>query len=99
MNQIISYMYVKKAQIGGFICPSDNETLRAEQTNIGQLNGYGGEVSIWTLSVPQQTDDFYDFCIRMKENEKLIIDIIKRQEENAHTPNSTYSQRLNSVAF
>lgn len=99
MNQIISYMYVKKAQIGGFICPSDNETLRAEQTNIGQLNGYGGEVSIWTLSVPQQTDDFYDFCIRMKENEKLIIDIIKRQEENAHTPNSTYSQRLDSVAF
>jgi len=76
MNQIVSYMYVKMAQVGGFICPSDNDEFRAKKTSIGQLNGYGGEVNIWTLSIPQQTDNFSDFCIRMRENEKLMIDII-----------------------
>ncbi len=90
MNQIISYMYVKTAQIGGFICPSDNDEFRAEKSNIGQLNGYGGEVNIWTLSIPQQTGNFFDFCTRMKENEKLMIDIIERQDEKAHTANIVY---------
>jgi len=80
-------MFVKTAQIGGFICPSDNDEFRAEKTNIGQLNGFGGEVSILTLSIPQQNDNFSEFCIRMKENEKLMIDIIERQDEKAHTAN------------
>lgn len=87
MNQIISYMYVKKAQIGGFIVPSDNDEYRVGWTKIGQLNGYGGKVNIWTLSIPQQTDNFEEFCNRMKENERLIIDLIEKQEEKAHIAN------------
>lgn len=83
-------MYVKTARIGGFICPSDNDEFRPEKTNVGQLNGYGGEVNIWTLSIPQQTGNFFDFCTRMKENEKLMIDIIERQDEKAHTANKVY---------
>ncbi|MBX0332948.1 hypothetical protein K3G39_06835 [Pontibacter sp. HSC-14F20] len=77
MNQIISYMYVKKAQIGGFICPSDNDEPKAEITKIGQLNGFEGEVNICTLSIPQQTDDFIDFCFKMKENEEFMTSLIK----------------------
>lgn len=79
MNQIISYMYVKMAQIGGFICPSDNNEFRVDQTNIGYLNGYEGEVNIWTLSIPQQANNFKDFCLQMNENENLMIDLIRKQ--------------------
>lgn len=81
MNQIISYMYVKQAQIGGFIVPSDNNDYKVKRKKIGQLNGYGGEVNIWTLSIPQQSDNFTEFCKQMKENEKLMTDIIKYQED------------------
>lgn len=80
MNQIISYMYVKKAQIGGFVIPSDNDEYRAKQISIGQLNGFGGDVKIWTLSIPQQSESFSDFCDQMKKNEMLITNIIEEQE-------------------
>jgi len=90
INQIISYMYVKKAEIGGFIVPSDNDEYGVTQTKIGQLNGYGGEVNIWTLSIPQQTDNFSEFCNWMKENEKLMIDLIEKQDEKANTANQVY---------
>jgi len=83
MNQIISYMYVKQAQIGGFIVPSDNDDYKAKEEKIGQLNGYGGEINIWSLSIPQQADNFTEFCKRMNENEKTMTTIIKRCEDEA----------------
>ena len=43
---------------------SDNNEFRIDQTNIGYLNGYEGEVNIWNLSIPQQADNFKDFCLR-----------------------------------
>lgn len=87
MNQIISYMYVKKAEIGGFIVPSDNNEYEAKEIKIGQLNGYAGEVYIWVLSIPQQTDNFTEFCIRMKKNEIYLTDLIEKQNDKAHTAN------------
>ena len=90
MNQIISYMYVKKAEIGGFIVPSDNNEYGAKEIKIGQLNGYGGEVNIWVLSIPQQTDNFMEFCNRMKKNEIFLTDLIEKQDEKAHTANKVY---------
>ncbi|WP_162339909.1 McrC family protein [Cyclobacterium salsum] len=90
MNQIISYMYVKKAEIGGFIVPSDNNEYEAKEIKIGQLNGYAGEVYIWVLSIPQQTDNFMEFCIRMKKNEIFLTDLIEKQNDKAHTANKVY---------
>jgi 5-methylcytosine-specific restriction enzyme subunit McrC len=87
MNQIISYMYVKKAELGGFIVPSDNND-GAKEIKIGQLNGYAGEVNIWVLSIPQQTDNFPEFCNRMKKNEIFLTDLIKKQNDKAHTANN-----------
>jgi len=92
MNQIISYMYVKRAEIGGFIVPSDNNEYGAKEMRIGQLNGYGGDVYTWVLSIPQHTDNFFEFCNRMKENEKYITDLIEKQDNKAHTANTRYSQ-------
>ncbi len=90
MNQIISYMYIKKAEIGGFIVPSDNEEYGAKEIKIGQLNGYGGNVNIWVLSIPQKSDNFIEFSNQMKVNEKFIIDLIEKQKNKAHTANNLY---------
>jgi 5-methylcytosine-specific restriction endonuclease McrBC regulatory subunit McrC len=90
MNQIISYMYVKKAEIGGFIVPSDNNEYEAKEIKIGQLNGYAGEVYIWVLSIPQQTENFMEFCIQMKKNEIFLTDLIEKQNDKAHTANKVY---------
>lgn len=83
MNQIISYMYVKQAQIGGFIVPSDNQDYKAKMVSVGQLNGYEGEVNIWVLSIPQQSDKFVEFSKQMKENESMMVAKIMRLEEEA----------------
>jgi len=83
MNQIISYMYVKQAQIGGFIVPSENQDYKVKMLSVGQLNGCGGEVNIWVLSIPQHSDNFVEFSTQMKENESMMIDEIKRLEEEA----------------
>jgi 5-methylcytosine-specific restriction enzyme subunit McrC len=82
MNQIISYMYVLKAEIGGFIVPSNDNEYNAKEKNKGKLNGYGGDIYIWRLSIPQQTDNFLEFCNRMKENEKWLINFIKQHENS-----------------
>lgn len=87
MNQIISYMYVKKAELGGFIVPSDNIEYGAKEIKVGQLNGYAGEVYIWVLSIPQQIDSYTEFCIRMKTNEIFLTDLIEKQNDKAHTAN------------
>ena len=89
MNQIISYMYVKKSMIGGFIVPSDSEDYRAKWTEIGQLNGYGGKVNIWTLSIPQKTDNFKEFCNRMKENENMMLELIEIVEKELAEMNTS----------
>jgi 5-methylcytosine-specific restriction endonuclease McrBC regulatory subunit McrC len=95
MNQIISYMYVKKAEIGGFIVPSDNNEYEAKEIKIGQLNGYAGEVNIWVLSIPQQTDNFAEFCNRMKKNEIFLTDLIEKQNYKAHTANKGILLKFN----
>jgi 5-methylcytosine-specific restriction enzyme subunit McrC len=79
MHQIISYMYIQKAEIGGFMVPSDMED-RANLIKKRQLNGYGGSVYVWTLFIPQQASNFVDFCNEMKVNENLIIEKIETLE-------------------
>ncbi len=79
MNQIISYMYVKQAQIGGFIVPSDNDEYRVNQNEIGKLNGYEGQISIWALSIPQQSQKFIEFINQMKKNENEMVKLINNE--------------------
>lgn len=70
LSQIISYMYVKQAQIGGFIYPTKNYS--SECKNIGLLNGYSGFVKIWTIPIPSTSDTFSDFIKTMNENEQEL---------------------------
>ena len=71
MHQIITYMYITKSDIGGFICPSADIT-KSTRDYIGKLNGYGGNVYIWRLAIPQIAEDYSDFCQQMNANEKDI---------------------------
>lgn len=68
INQIISYMYVQKSKIGGFIIPSGVSDKR----HIGELNGYGGNVLIFKLAIPQQVGNFKEFIERMGESEIVL---------------------------
>ncbi len=70
LNQIISYMYVKQAKIGGFIYPTKKNS--SESKNIGFLNGYNGFVKIWTLAIPNTSDNFIEFIKIMNENEQEL---------------------------
>ena len=72
MHQIISYMYIQKAKMGGFIFPIDKENVKWSGTNkIGDLNGYGGEIKLYGINIPQETNSYKDFCsiIANKEEE------------------------------
>ncbi|MFB6456429.1 McrC family protein [Chitinophaga sp. Hz27] len=76
-HQLITYMYLLKATIGGFICPSDSLTQAAVAADKGILNGYGGAVKIWMLPIPQSTNKYQVFCEEMNKIERLFIDDIK----------------------
>jgi 5-methylcytosine-specific restriction endonuclease McrBC regulatory subunit McrC len=67
IHQIISYMYVQKAELGGFVNPvKDNPNTNP--TVIGQLHGYGGNVKLWKLYIPQNARNFSEFHNKMKES-------------------------------
>ena len=68
LHQIISYMYVRQAKIGGFVYPSDTQNTTKP---IGILNGYGGNVYKWGIQIPQKTKDFLDFQNKARESEQI----------------------------
>jgi 5-methylcytosine-specific restriction endonuclease McrBC regulatory subunit McrC len=70
MHQIISYMYVKCARLGGFIYPSDDN--RTPCISFGRLNGYSGELRVWKISIPQTAANFNDFYNQMKSSENTF---------------------------
>lgn len=78
IHQIISYMYVKRAKLGGFICPlgeTQNENLNC--SSLGTLNGYGGEVKVWCIPIPQSAGNYNDFCNQMNNNEAAFENDVK----------------------
>ena len=70
MHQIISYMYIQKALKGGFIYPVEKENDMWDGVNkIGELNGYGGEIMLYGLKIPQETYSYKDFCFTIANRE------------------------------
>ena len=64
MHQIISYMYVEKANIGGLIYPKSNTGVIIAK--LGNLRGYGG--TIYNIGVPilQKQETYAMFVEQMK---------------------------------
>ncbi len=70
MHQIISYMYVEKATLGGLIYPIENKKA-IESQSIGKLRGYGGDICTYGMPIPQ-ADDFDEFVKQMDIFEKTL---------------------------
>lgn len=64
--QIVSYMYVRKAMLGGFLVPGHREIYLEKDT----LRGYGGDMFILSLPIPEGSQSYEEFCSAMIENEK-----------------------------
>lgn len=79
IHQIISYMFVQKAQLGGFIYPVQNETSALE--NIGLLNGYGGSIKIIPFKIPETDCGHSSFIDLMKTSEQSFIESIRKCQE------------------
>jgi len=88
MNQIISYMYVMQADLGGFLYPTKHKD-KLECKHIGKLNGFGGLVKTWSIPIPQKADSFDNFSLLMAENENELKAMI--MNEKAHSGNIVYS--------
>ncbi|MBR5832402.1 MAG: hypothetical protein IKY79_07290 [Bacteroidales bacterium] len=81
MHQVISYMYVEKANIGGFIYPNPDNNQCAK---LGQLRGYGGYIYNIGVKIHQNAKDYNEFSSEMKQIEKHVIEEITKLE----TPNN-----------
>lgn len=81
LHQIITYMYVRKAEVGGFICPVESNVKGASiHTKVGKLHGYGGEIHVWRLPIPEETGAYVDFRYRIQEKERELIQKIREVE-------------------
>lgn len=69
VHQIISYMYRLKSKIGGFILPSESEALKKSFS----LLGYGNDMQVHFLEIPQNAQTFSDFSKQIRKNEDKFI--------------------------
>ncbi len=90
MNQIISYMYVLQAELGIFLYPvkslDNSDNIKDEE--IGKLKGYGNLVKKWGFPIPQQANNFQQFCELMQANEKSMRNVIVKQKARLSTETS-----------
>lgn len=64
MHQIISYMHVEEAGIGGFIYPTSQDNVTV--TKLGDLRGYGGSIYNIGVPIPKESGTFAMFVAAMK---------------------------------
>lgn len=62
--QVMSYMHVEQAPIGGVIHP-DKGVDRLTCSSVGHLRGFGGEVRVYRFPVPHEAASWREFCERM----------------------------------
>jgi 5-methylcytosine-specific restriction endonuclease McrBC regulatory subunit McrC len=74
LNQVLSYLFLYKASIGGYIAPSDTTNL---DLKIGLLNGFGGSLYKFKLAIPQKVASYQAFKNAIAENETKLINSIK----------------------
>jgi len=67
--QLISYLHVLKAKKAGFIFPKEDESYA---TQLGILNGYGGELYCYGLKIKSGCNNFSDFKQQMEEAETVL---------------------------
>lgn len=71
IHQLITYMYVEQASRGGFIYPQKNDESPIH--NVGILRGYGGNINLFGVSIPQEVTNFKDFRTQIANNEAVFL--------------------------
>ncbi len=73
LNQVLSYLFLYRANIGGYIAPTIDDNLAL---NMGVLNGFGGSIHKFKLAIPQQVASYQAFKVAIAENEAKLIEFI-----------------------
>ena len=73
LNQVLSYLFLYQANIGGYIAPTVDDNLAL---NMGLLNGFGGSIHKFKLAIPQQVASYQEFKNVIAENELKLVEAI-----------------------
>jgi len=79
LHQVITYMYVEKSRLGGFIAPTMSQDYGGCR---GHLRGHGGSLWIHLLPIPQQASSFHNFSAEIHQYEKKMIEHLQQMENS-----------------
>ncbi len=72
LHQVITYMYILTANHGGFIVPWQHN-IENSHPQSKRLNGYGGRMSIYGITVDAPADNFKSYCQQMAQFERDFV--------------------------
>lgn len=71
-HQIVSYMYVLKAKMGGFVYPCARDCDNVKHDCLGDLNGFGGKIYKFGVPVSPNASGYSEFVERMGKVEEVF---------------------------
>lgn len=78
--QVISYMYIKRLPLGGFLVPG-GEYVKVESET---LHGFGGKMYLLNLPIPHNAETYEEFCLLMSAIEKDFLISVDGIENPIH---------------
>lgn len=75
LHQVITYMYILRAQHGGFIVPKQHGYY-GSGPQPKTLKGYGGNMNIYGIIVDTPANDFKAYCQQMSYYEKEFMNML-----------------------
>lgn len=73
LYQVVTYMYCKKANHGGYVYPDEGNNSYSNQ-----LEGYNGYIHLLPISIPQNQPSHSTFMNKMQESEKTFKEALSR---------------------
>ena len=73
LYQVVTYMYCKKANHGGYVYPDEGTNSYSKY----QLEGYNGYIHLLPVSIPQDKSNYNDFIQTIEESEKRLRNLIQ----------------------
>lgn len=80
LHQLITYMYILVAKYGGFIVPRQHE-MEERLSKPKVLEGYGGRMNIYGITVDSPAQKYKDYCTQMSLNEQKFISLLEHVKE------------------
>lgn len=78
IHQIMAYMYAQKAPNALLISPKTvTQVTDLTKPQCYNLLGYGGNISVLALPIPQKAESFADFCHAMAKAEQSLISALQ----------------------